>query len=100
MNTPTRRRFLQTALAAGAAVAVSHTPAAAIEPFRRPPPPRLRLSLAAYSYSRYLNLRRKPQPAMTLEEFIDGAGAMPLDAVELTAYYFRETTPRYLAALK
>ena len=36
---------------------------------------------------------------MTLEQFIDGAGGLPLDAVELTAYYFRETTPRYLASL-
>ncbi len=100
MTIRTRRRFLQAALAAGTTLAVTTVPAAAIEPFRRPAPPRLRLSLAAYSYNRYLNFRRKQKPTMTLAEFIDGAGPLPLDAVELTAYYFRETTPRYLADLK
>ena len=37
---------------------------------------------------------------MTLEEFIDMAAGWPLDAVELTGYYFPQTTPRYLAGLK
>src|SRR4051794_2709394 len=100
MTAATRRQFLHSALAAGTALAVSQVRAAAIEPFRRPGPPRLRLSLAAYSYNRYLDLRRQKKPSMTLEQFIDGAGGLPLDAVELTAYYFRETTPRYLASLK
>ncbi len=99
MNT-TRRQFLQSTLVAGTALAVGRHHAAAIEPFRRPGRPRLRLSLAAYSYNRYLDLRRRKKPSMTLEQFIDGAASMPLDAVELTAYYFRETTPRYLASLK
>ena len=52
----------------------------------------IRLSLAAYSYNRHLNLRGKAKPTMTLEEFIDTAAKMSLPAVELTAYYFRETT--------
>src|SRR6185312_16403388 len=50
--------------------------------------------------NRSLDLRRGRKPTMTLEQFIDTAAGMPLDAVELTAYYFRETTPRYLANLK
>jgi sugar phosphate isomerase/epimerase len=100
MTTPTRRRFLESAFAAGTALAVSRQHATAIDPFRRPGPPRLRLSLAAYSYNRYLDLRRQKRPSMTLEQFIDGTAGLPLDAVELTAYYFRETTPRYLAGLK
>lgn len=100
MSTPTRRQFLHATVAAGAGLAVGQNRAAAIEPFRRPAPPRLRLSLAAYSYNRYLDRRRGRKPSMTLEQFIDGAAALPLDAVELTAYYFAETTPRYLAALK
>src|SRR5262249_57202036 len=37
---------------------------------------------------------------MTLFDFIDVSAGMGLDAVELTAYYFPETTPEYLAALK
>jgi sugar phosphate isomerase/epimerase len=37
---------------------------------------------------------------MTLDDFIDLAAALDLDAVELTAYYFPRTTPDYLAHLK
>jgi sugar phosphate isomerase/epimerase len=59
----------------------------------------MRLSLAAYSFRQALNLTQKPPP-MNLEGFIDLAAGLPLDAVELTAYYFPETTPRYLARLK
>jgi sugar phosphate isomerase/epimerase len=93
---PTRRRFLQSALAS---LAVTST-AAAIDPIRRPGKPHIRLSIAGYSYRQYLNLNQKPKPAMTYDDFIDGAAAMDLDAVELTAYYFAETTPAYLAHLK
>src|SRR6516165_11769070 len=53
-----------------------------------------------FSYRQYLNLTKKPRPKMTLADFIDQAAAMPMDAVELTAYYFPETTPRFLAGLK
>src|SRR5437879_13602506 len=37
---------------------------------------------------------------MTLDDFIDAAAAMDLDAVELTQYYFPETSSEYLAHLK
>jgi sugar phosphate isomerase/epimerase len=37
---------------------------------------------------------------MTLDDFIDTAADMGLDAVELTQYYFPQTTPDYLAHLK
>jgi len=37
---------------------------------------------------------------MTYDDFIDLAAELNLDAVELTAYYFPETTPEYLAKLK
>jgi sugar phosphate isomerase/epimerase len=69
----------------------------AIEPIRRTGPSHLRLSIAAYSYRKYLDLKKKE---MTLFDFIDASANMGLDAVELTAYYFPETTPQYLAALK
>ncbi|MCC6416663.1 MAG: sugar phosphate isomerase/epimerase [Gemmataceae bacterium] len=100
MTTPTRRAFLQTALVTGAALAAGQGQAHAIDPIRRQGQARLRLSLAAYSYNRFLSLRGKQKPTMTLEEFIDAAATTPTEAVELTAYYFRETTPRYLADLK
>lgn len=89
----TRRQFLATALAAGAAAA----PAAAIEPIKRGGKPHLRLSIAAYSYRQFLNLKK---PTMTLEDFADLAASMDLDAIEPTAYYFAETSPEYLARLK
>ena len=96
----TRRKFLGTAMISGPALSLAKQPAAAIEPVRRTGRSRMRLSVAAYSYRQYLNLTKKPRPKMTLADFIDQAAAMPMDAVELTAYYFPETTPRYLAGLK
>ncbi|HXG11354.1 MAG TPA: sugar phosphate isomerase/epimerase family protein [Gemmataceae bacterium] len=98
--TTTRRHFLQSALAAGTGLALGTTPAAAIEPIRRSGKPRFRLSLAAYSYRKYLTLNIKPKPPMTLDDFIEAAADMDLDAVEPTAYYFAQTTPEYLAHLK
>jgi sugar phosphate isomerase/epimerase len=97
---PTRRHFLQSTLAAGAVAGLSGVPAQAIEPIRRSGRPLIKLSLAAYSFRQFLDLRRKPRPTMTLDDFIDLAAGLPLDAVELTAYYFAQTTPRYLADLK
>src|SRR5262249_54547521 len=88
------------ALAASAGLAVAARPAAAIDPIRRTGKPQIRLSLAAYSYRKYLDLKKPAAPPMTLDDFIDTAAGMELDAVELTAYYFPQTTPEYLAHLK
>lgn len=90
-----RRDFL----AASFGVVAFGATGSAIEPIRRQGRPHMRLSLAAYSFRQALNLKEQP-PAMTLETFIDLAATQPLDAVELTAYYFPETSPRYLARLK
>ena len=95
MTPLTRRRFLSAA--AGLAVAGR---AAAIDPIRRTGPARMRLSLAAYSFRKYLDLKAKTKPAMTLEDFVDFAATLDLDAVEPTAYYFADTSPAYLAGLK
>ncbi len=99
MTTPTRRQFLQSALVGGG-LALSAGPLAAIEPIRRIGKSHIRLSIAAYSYRQYLALNAKPQPKMTLGDFVDLAARLDLDAVEPTAYYFPETTPEYLAHLK
>src|ERR1700720_3086930 len=99
--TATRRQFLQSTLAAGAGLAVAARPAAAIEPVRRgTSKAHIRLSIAAYSYRKYLDLKIKPKPSMTLDDFVELAAGMNLDAVEPTAYYFAETSPEYLAHLK
>ena len=92
MQTLSRRSFLATS------AALITAPAFAIDPIKRPPgKPTMYLSLAAYSYRKYLDLKN---PTMTLFDFIDQAADMPLTAVELTSYYFAETTPAYLNKLK
>jgi sugar phosphate isomerase/epimerase len=96
----TRRQFLKSTLAAGAGLAVATKPAAAIDPIQRPGQSHIRLSIAGYSYRKYLDLKIKPKPPMNLDDFIELAAAMNLDAVELTAYYFAETSAEYLAHLK
>jgi sugar phosphate isomerase/epimerase len=97
---PSRRRFLQAAAAAGAGAALAAAPATAIEPIARVGKPQIKLSCAAYSYRRYLELNPKQKPKMTLADFIDACAVLPLEAVELTSYYFPETGNRFLANLK
>ncbi|MBA4064873.1 MAG: sugar phosphate isomerase/epimerase [Isosphaera sp.] len=92
--TPTRRQFL----AASAALAVPPGLAAGIDPVKRPgDKPDLKLSLAAYSFRQALDLKK---PTMTLFEFIDLAAGLPLDAVELTSYYWAEQTDAYAEKLR
>jgi sugar phosphate isomerase/epimerase len=95
----TRRQFLHTTLTAGAALTVAGSTAPAIEPIARHGKSHLRLGIAAYSYRKYLDLKQ-PKPAMNFDDFIDLCADMNLDAVELTQYYFPQTTPEYLAHLK
>lgn len=87
-----RRAFLTAAC--GLAVAPSLR---AADPVKRTGKPSLRLSLAAYSFRKALDLKKGD---WKLPDFIDFAATCPLDAVELTAYYFPETSPGYLAKLK
>ena len=99
MNSLDRRDFLTASLVAAGATGIGVASASAIEPIRRQGRAMFKLGLAAYSYRHLLNLTLKPPP-MNLDGFIDLAASMPFDAVELTEYYFSETTARYLAGLK
>jgi sugar phosphate isomerase/epimerase len=95
--TVSRRHFLASS---GALMVGGMSPSAspAIDPIKRPSDkPDIKLSLAAYSFRQFLDLKK---PTMTLFEFIDFAAELPLDAVELTSYYFAETTAAYLDKLK
>ncbi len=88
-----RRTFL-TALSATAISGASAAAARAIEPIRRHGAPRMKLSLAAYSFRQYLSGSNK---SMSMEDFMDLAATYPLDAIEPTSYYFQEPiTPDYL----
>jgi sugar phosphate isomerase/epimerase len=91
-----RRQWFQASGAAAAGLAFS-APLQAIEPIQRVGKPVIKLSLAGYSFRQRLDLKKKE---MSYFDFIDLAATYPLDAVELTAYYFENTTPEYLAALK
>ena len=55
----------------------------------------MKLASCAYSYRDLLT-----KDKMTLEGFLDEAVSIGLDGVELTAYYFPETTPQYLHHIK
>jgi sugar phosphate isomerase/epimerase len=93
----TRREFLASsgALLVGG---LGSTAGLAIDPIKRPSDkPDIKLSLAAYSFRQFLDLKK---PTMSYFDFIDFAAELPLDAVELTSYYFAETTDAYLDKLK
>ncbi len=97
MTCASRRQFVQAALAAGTGWALAPHSVSAIEPIRRTGQSHLRLSLAGYSFRKYLDLKK---PTMTLDDFAEVAASLDLDAIEPTAYYFAQTTPEYLAHLK
>jgi sugar phosphate isomerase/epimerase len=104
MDHISRRQFLQTASAAAIA-ASSPLLARAAEPIQRNGSSHLKLSLAGYSFSRYLVTRGTPEQIagakFTLEKFIDFCAEQNLDGCELTAYYFpKEITTDYLNSLK
>lgn len=100
MTSPSRRRFLQTALAATAGLTLHPAAVPAADPVRSASKVPLRLSIAAYSYRKYLDLKLKPKPPMTLDDYVDLAAEIGFDAVEPTAYYFSDTSTEYLARLK
>jgi sugar phosphate isomerase/epimerase len=83
-----------------AAVPAMSLPAAgaAIDPIRRVGPPRMKLSLAAYSFRNALS---GPRKSMTLDDFVDLASTYDIEAVEPTSYYFPEpATPEYCRSLR
>jgi sugar phosphate isomerase/epimerase len=104
-----RRTF---SLSAGAALAALALPSArlslAAEPFKRAGQPRLRLSLAAYSFREFFkdasHNRPKVPPAdkqIDLFQFIDYCADHNCHGAELTSYYFpKEISPEFLLKIK
>ncbi len=88
-----RRTMLLSSLGALACHAIT----GAIEPLNRKGKPRLRLSLAAYSFRDQF----KDPKLMTLPRFIDMCADEGLEGTELTSYYFPpEPSPEFLLSLK
>lgn len=100
-----RRSFLKygclSTLSCTSASSFNSASAWAMEPIQRPQPSRLRLSLAAYSFRKYL-LPKGDKPAeMDLFEFVDFCHQQGLAGAELTSYYFPDLVDdSYLLKLK
>ncbi len=93
---PSRRQFL--AGLAGASAGMAACPLLrGADPVARVGPPRLKLSLSAYSFRAHF--RRKTDP-LTLEEFVRKGAELNLDAVEPTTYFFTDTADDYLRRLR
>ena len=103
---PTRRDFFaQLGVAATATALALATPASAAEPPQRNGKSHMKLSLAAYSFNKFLVNRGTAEQIaaakMTLEDFIQFCADQNLDGTELTSYYFpKEVTPALLVAIK
>lgn len=102
-----RRDVLRASAVGGASWLVGSmvSPVRAAEPPQRNGKPHMKLSLAAYSFSRVLPRSWTPDQladaTFTLEKFIDFCAEQNLDGCELTAYYFpKEITNDYLMSLK
>lgn len=106
-NTTNRRNFMGASLSTAAALTASvaglatTAPALAIQPIVRSGPPRMKLSLAAYSMRKFLTAKEGAAYRMDMLDFVDFAAQLDLDAIEPTSYFFPEkVTPKYLATLK
>jgi sugar phosphate isomerase/epimerase len=103
--TGSRRRFLSRA-SAFAALAARPRAAGGNEPLVRAGGARMKLSLAAYSYRKYLTDHRRARPSappspMTLDDFVDLCGELGLDGTEPTSYYIPPPVSReYLRRLR
>lgn len=72
--------------------------AMAVDPFGRTQPPRLRLSLAAYSFrDQFVKGKDGKPPVMDMFQFLDFCAANGCEGAELTSYYFEDPpTDEYL----
>jgi sugar phosphate isomerase/epimerase len=100
-----RRDAIRLGAVSAAAMALGHVPVKAANPPVRNGKSHMKLSLAAYSFSRVLpqswTPEQLPTAKYTLERFVDFCAEQDLDGCELTAYYFPKTiTNDYLIGLK
>jgi len=102
-----RRQFVKTTVcgAAAAACGLVSGRAPAADAVKRNGKPHMKLSLAGYSFSRFLPRNWTPEQLagakMNLDQFIHYCAELDLDGTELTGYYFpRDITHAYLMHLK
>src|SRR5262245_14542854 len=108
MQSPlTRRQFARRLAAATVGLELGSGTLRAVAPFQRSGPPRLLLSLAAYSFRSYLTdatqRDAKPEPAKRIDlfQFVDYCAEQGCAGTELTSYYFpKEVDRAYLVKLR
>lgn len=100
MDQISRRSFVAGLTTLAAASASGKLSAA--EPPERNGQTHMKLSLAAYSFNRFLSRPGRGQKGeMTLDDFVEFCAKLNLDGTELTSYYFPENvTNEYLLHLK
>jgi len=97
-NPISRRQFTKGMTLAGLSAPIL---AQAIGPIKRNGDPKLKLSLAAYSFRKQLTAKPGTPGAMDMLGFVDWCATQDLDGCEPTSYFFpKEITPEYLAQLK
>ena len=103
MNTGSDRRGFFTRLGLGAAAVstgvFSHPQVFGVEPVTRPGLPRLKLSLAAYSFRNQF-AGNGPGPKIDMVDFIRYCAQLGIPGAELTSYYFSDTSRDYFIELK
>ncbi len=100
-RTYNRRNFLKSCSLSLAALGTLGPSARAVEPFQRPGPARLQLSLAAYSFRQFFRPPAPDRKSLDLFQFIDFCAEHGCDGTELTSYYFpKEVTPAFLIQLR
>jgi len=102
-----RRDFIASTVAGATALGAGLTtrPALAGEPPKRHAKPHMKLSLAGYSFNRFLpkswTKQQLADAKMTLDDFIHFCADLDLDGTELTGYYFpKDVSNEYLMHLK
>lgn len=100
----TRRQVLKAAMAAPVAGLLARQ-APAAEPVQRIGNAYMKLSLAGYSFNRYLPRSWTPgdleDARMTLEKFVEFCASLDIEGTELTGYYFpKDVTTEYLLKMK
>src|SRR5262245_35652573 len=94
------RRELVKSLLAAPLLSCGFAPVFGIDPIRRSGPAQFKLSFAAYSFRKYLDLKKPPADPMSYFEFADFAASLGLNAIEVTSYYIPDTAPRWLRMFK
>ena len=94
-----RRTFGKIAIASTSTALLANNSSLAIDPVKRTGKSLIKLSLAAYSFRKYLEFKGTNKPTMTLEQFAEYASEQGLGAIEPTSYYFPDTSREFFPKL-